>query len=69
MNNKAAKITDAFPSADPEKYESEFKILVEASVKDKTKFDIHIHLAGHLQKVFTEVDHYHLVTPFGDDAE
>jgi hypothetical protein len=61
MKNKASELFDGLPHD-----EEEFKIVIE---KKRNKFNIHICLEGVIEKSFLGVKHWHVNSPFGDDAE
>ena len=65
MKNKAAKLFNASKG-------TEFKIVIEEDKKAKCpeeRFDVHLYLEGVLEKSIIGVPHYHIQSPFGDDAQ
>jgi hypothetical protein len=63
MINKAKKVKNLYKNG------HEFKLLIEASLTEPGKFDIHFDLDGVISKTLSEVRHYHIISPFGDDSE
>ena len=67
MKNKASKLANGLPWPTNE---TEFKIVIEKSKVNKKKIDVHLYLDGVIDKSFLGASHhYHIVSPFGDDAD
>lgn len=63
MKNKALSLKNR--SVKP--HETEFRLVIEPS--GKGGFNVYIYVEGVLEKIINGVEHYHVVTPFGADAE